>query len=153
MTNIRSCVALCPYQGTNWTIEAIQKGAIHIILNFSRGMPYNVDVNCSKPDYSGLSQRENLKKIFFSILLNPLHTCNTSREPSVISRLRTYTRNILEFTLEPNVTAPLSIMQGCKSVQWNQYQYQSVSVYHVLRNRPFTLCTDVLVSVRSVNGP
>jgi len=37
---LRSCVALCPYQGTNWTVRSNPKKSIHIILNFSTGMPY-----------------------------------------------------------------------------------------------------------------
>jgi len=46
-------------------LEAVQKRAIHIILNFSRGMPC-VDVNCSKSHDSGLLQRGNFQEILHS---------------------------------------------------------------------------------------
>jgi len=60
-----------------------------------------------------LAERKSPKK-FFSILLNQLHACTTSSQnqenPQSFLGLEP-TRNILEFTLEPNVTAPLSTMR------------------------------------------
>ena len=59
------------------------------------------------------SRREEISKKIFFILPNQLHACTTSSQnqenPQSFLGLEP-TRNILEFTLEPNVTAPLSTM-------------------------------------------
>jgi len=60
------------------------------------------------------SRREEISKKIFFILPNQLHACTTSSQnqenPQSFLGLEP-TRNILEFTLEQNVTAPLSTMR------------------------------------------
>ena len=56
------------------------------------------------------SRREEISQKKFSILLNQLHACTTSSQNQ--ENTRSFLglepiRNILEFTLEPNVNAPL----------------------------------------------
>jgi len=100
-------------KGQTEQLEAIQKRTIHIILNFSRGMPYILMLTAANLTTLA-SRREEISKKMFCILLNQLHACTTSSQnqenPRSFLGLEPI-RNILEFTLEPNVTAPLSTMR------------------------------------------
>jgi len=104
-------------KGQTEQLEAIQKRAIHIILHFSRVMLYILMLTAANLT-TLVSRREEISKKNFLHITDPTsclhHLLPEPREPSVISRLRTYQkepiRNILEFTLESNITAPLSTM-------------------------------------------
>ena len=74
-------------------LEAIQKRAIHIIFNFSRGMPYNVVLDTA--ELSSLSsRRSNFSSEFFIGITDPdsclHHLLPAPRPHSVTARLRTY---------------------------------------------------------------
>ena len=74
-------------------LESIQKRAIHIILNFSPGMPYLLMLSAS--DLASLaSRREDISRNFFLDITEPSsclhHLLPEPKEPSVNSRLRTY---------------------------------------------------------------
>ena len=90
-------------KGQTEQLEAIQKRAIHIILNFSRGIMMLTAANLTNL----ASRREEIsQKNFLHIteLTSCLHhLLPEPRELSVISRLRTY-------QIDPNVTAALSTM-------------------------------------------
>jgi hypothetical protein len=74
-------------------LEAVQKRAIHIIFNYSRGMPYNFMLYAAElPSLS--SRRLNLSSEFFLGITDPdsclHHLLPDPRPDSVTARLRTY---------------------------------------------------------------
>jgi len=86
---LSSVVFLCgPYQGTNWTDRTIQKSHSHYF--FFSGHAVHVYINCSKPNYSGLSQRVISIKFFLHVS-EPTsclhHLLPDLREPLITSKL------------------------------------------------------------------
>jgi len=82
-------------------IEGIQKRAIHIVLNFSRGMPYMVMLSAANLTTLA-SRREEMSRKFFFHISQPTsclhHLLPDPRDHSVISRLRTYEKYPRVFT-------------------------------------------------------
>jgi len=97
-------------QGTNWTVRSNPKRAIHIILNFSRGMPYILMLTAANLTTLASRREEIFQKISLHIT-EPTsclhHLLPEPREPSVISRLRTYQKYPRVYTR----TAPLFTMR------------------------------------------
>jgi len=58
------------------TLEAIQKRAIQIILNFSRGMPYSSMLFAA--DLTTLASRRDISRKFFYNITNQLLACAIS---------------------------------------------------------------------------
>ena len=90
------CVPVWHYALTKWQteqLEGFQKRAIHIILNFSRGMSYILMLTAANLNTLA-SRREEISKKNFLHITEPTsclhHLLAEPREPSVISRLRTY---------------------------------------------------------------
>ena len=74
-------------------LEAIQKGAIHIIFHFTHGMPYSYMLDAT--NLSSLSsRRDDLSRNFFLSITNPAsclhHLLSPPRSNAVTSRLRSY---------------------------------------------------------------
>jgi len=73
-------------------VEKIQKRAIHIIFNFSRGMPYTSMIYAANLNTLA-SRRNDLSKKFFLGITHSFsclhHLLPPTRDQSVISRLRT----------------------------------------------------------------
>jgi len=95
--------------------KAVQKRSIHIVLNFSRGMPYMSMLSAANLSTLA-SRREEMSRKFFLHISQPTsclhHLRPDPRDDSVISRLRTNEKfNILECSLALNVTAPLFSMR------------------------------------------
>jgi len=71
-------------------LEAIQKRAIQIVLNFSRGMPYAIAADLN----SLVSRREDISGKFFQDITKPTsclhHLLPDPKLPSYNSRLRSY---------------------------------------------------------------
>jgi len=82
-------------------IEAVQKRAIHIVLNFSRGMPYMSMLYAANLS-TLVSRREEMSRKFFLHISQPTsclhHLLPDPRDHSVISRLRTYEKYPRVFT-------------------------------------------------------
>jgi len=82
-------------------IEGIQKRAIHIVLNFSRGMPYKVMLSAANLTTLA-SCREETSRKFFLHISQPTsclhHLLPDPRDHSVISRLRTHEKYPRVFT-------------------------------------------------------
>jgi len=74
-------------------LEAIQKRAIHIIFNFTRGMPYASMLYVANINTLA-TRREDISKKFFRDITNPSsclhHLLPDPREQSLTSRLRTF---------------------------------------------------------------
>jgi len=129
---LHSCVALCPYRGTNWTDRSdTEKSHSHY------GHAVHVYVNWSKSDYFGLSQRGNFKEIFFYIFEKKFCLHHLLPDPLSLLYLDPIW-NILEFTLVPNVTAPLFIMcqisirivcQTLRSWNWQSLSFSVTNIY------------------------
>ena len=82
-------------------IEAVQKRVIHIVLNFSRGMPYMSMLSAANLS-TLVSRREEISRKFFLHISQPTsclhHLLPDPRDHSVISRLRTYEKYPRVFT-------------------------------------------------------
>jgi len=81
-------------------IEAVQKRAIHIVLNFSRGMPYMAMLSAANLSTLA-SRREEMSMKFFLHISQPTslhHLLPDPRDDLVISRLRTYEKYPRVFT-------------------------------------------------------
>jgi len=74
-------------------LEAIQKRAIHIIFNFTRGMPYTSMLYAANIS-TLVRHREDISQKFFRDITQPSsclhHFLPAPREQSLISRLRSY---------------------------------------------------------------
>jgi len=89
-----------------YQIERIQKRAIHIIFNFSRGMPYTSMLYSANLDTLATRRNDNSQKFFLDITQpsSCLHYLfPPTRDQSVISRLRT-SANFQESTPAPSAT-------------------------------------------------
>ena len=82
-------------------IETVQEKAIHIVLHFSRGMPYMVMLSAAEKKCQG-----NSSFTFLNLLL--AYTTSSQTQEITQSFLGSgLTRNILECSLALNITAPL----------------------------------------------
>jgi len=96
-----------PTKAQTEQIEAVQKRAIHIVLNFSRGMPYMSMLSAA--NLSTLASRCCQGNSSFTFLnLLPAYTTSSQTQEMTRSFLGSgLTRNILECSLALNITAPL----------------------------------------------